>query len=217
VLNPGKTHRKRKDPAVQSKGQQRAAQILRTARKIFIDDGYSSMTVRNICDELDISMGTLHYYFDRKSAILHALVNETIAQYDNRFRELFASMSDDAHGKFFALVDFLVKDIKNRDTRRFFIQLYSIAIHDSEVDRYRADFHRFGIQQLVGVLRELPENQHVEDLELKKRAVMINAMLDGLMVLMGTNPRNIPNMSRYLDGFRDKAFLIATTRSEASD
>jgi AcrR family transcriptional regulator len=217
VLSPSKPHRKRKDPAGQSKGQQRATQILRTARKIFIDDGYSNMTVRNICEELDISMGTLHYYFDRKSAILHALVKEKIAQYDNRFRELFASMSDDAHRKFFALVDFLVKDIKNRETRRFFIQLYSIAIQDSEVDRYRANFHRFGIQQFVGVLREFPENQHIEDLELKKRAVMISAMLDGLMVLMGTSPRNIPNMSRYLDDFRNKAFLIATAQSEASD
>jgi len=50
--------------------------ILDAARKIFLEKGYDSTSMRNIAEEIDYSVGTIYLYFKEKDEIFHALHEE---------------------------------------------------------------------------------------------------------------------------------------------
>lgn len=51
-------------------------EIMQTASRIFLKNGYSATSVRSICNELDMSTGHLMFYFPSKEHLLAILVNE---------------------------------------------------------------------------------------------------------------------------------------------
>ncbi len=51
-------------------------EIIETARRLFNEKGYNGVTMRNISDALDISVGNLTYYFRKKQDILRAIMEK---------------------------------------------------------------------------------------------------------------------------------------------
>lgn len=49
------------------------AEILETARRMFNDQGYNGVSMRDIAGELGISVGNLTYHYNRKEALLEAV------------------------------------------------------------------------------------------------------------------------------------------------
>lgn len=54
--------------------------ILDTAEKLFIANGFSSASTNDIIKELNISRGTLYYYFKTKEEILDEVINRLISR-----------------------------------------------------------------------------------------------------------------------------------------
>jgi len=52
----------------------RKEDIIVAARRLFGEQGYSAVSMRDIADELDISVGNLTYYFRRKEDLIEAVV-----------------------------------------------------------------------------------------------------------------------------------------------
>lgn len=57
-------------------GQDRRSAILETARLLFNERGYNNVTLRDIAQELHISIGNLTYYFKRKEDLVETSVIE---------------------------------------------------------------------------------------------------------------------------------------------
>ena len=55
------------------------AEIIRTATNFFLEKGYSKTSPRIMCDELNISPGTLTYYFKKEELL--ALIIEMLAEF----------------------------------------------------------------------------------------------------------------------------------------
>ena len=51
-------------------------EIIHTASRLFIENGYRNTSVRSICNELDMSTGHLMFYFPTKEHLLKILVSE---------------------------------------------------------------------------------------------------------------------------------------------
>ena len=49
-------------------------EIIQTALRLFLTEGYSNTTIKQICDEIDISKGNLTFYFPAKEDLLAVLV-----------------------------------------------------------------------------------------------------------------------------------------------
>ncbi len=49
-------------------------EIIQTATRLFLTEGYSKTTIKNICDEIGISKGNLTFYFHTKEDLLAVLV-----------------------------------------------------------------------------------------------------------------------------------------------
>ena len=57
------------------KGERRRLQIINTAKEMFIEQGFQSTHIGQICDKLDIARGTVYQYFSNKKEIIFALVD----------------------------------------------------------------------------------------------------------------------------------------------
>lgn len=58
----------------------RRAQLVDAASRIALRDGLENTTVRRVASEAGVSLGTVHYCFENKSALLEAVVESLIAR-----------------------------------------------------------------------------------------------------------------------------------------
>ena len=57
--------------------------ILTCARGLFKERGYNAVSMRNIAEALDISVGNLTYHFKKKEELIEALIFESIQSYED--------------------------------------------------------------------------------------------------------------------------------------
>ncbi|MDO5377363.1 MAG: TetR/AcrR family transcriptional regulator [Clostridia bacterium] len=97
--------------------------ILANARRLFNEQGYAKVTMRQIADALGISVGNLTYHFPRKKDIAFALMDDTFEHIRpndpirslRQIHDLFSSMLDTlTHNAFFFLDD----DFSENDRHR---------------------------------------------------------------------------------------------------
>ena len=50
-----------------AKGQKRRQQIVDTAKQMFIEQGFQSTHIGQVCEELNIARGTVYQYFGNKN------------------------------------------------------------------------------------------------------------------------------------------------------
>jgi AcrR family transcriptional regulator len=69
----------------QNKRANRSA-ILDAARKCFLQHGYESVTIRDVIRQTGLASGTFYNYFQEKSELLHALVEERLKALTTRLK-----------------------------------------------------------------------------------------------------------------------------------
>jgi len=62
-----------------AKGQKRKQQIIDTAKDMFIQNGFQSTHIGQVCEKLNIARGTVYQYFGNKREILYAIL-ETVEE-----------------------------------------------------------------------------------------------------------------------------------------
>src|SRR5688500_2061086 len=68
----------RKPPAAVTRGNGLAA-IMGSAREIFAERGYHGASIRDIAKRAGLSLSALYYYYDGKQELLHALLEDALA------------------------------------------------------------------------------------------------------------------------------------------
>lgn len=66
-----------------AKGQKRKQQIIDTAKVMFIDRGFQSTHIGQVCEELNIARGTVYQYFGNKREILYAILESIEEKIDD--------------------------------------------------------------------------------------------------------------------------------------
>lgn len=59
-----------------AKGQRRKQQIIETAKDMFMNQGFQSSHIGQVCDRLNIARGTVYQYFGNKREILFAILED---------------------------------------------------------------------------------------------------------------------------------------------
>ncbi len=81
------------------KPDERRSELIAHAQKLFYSKGYESTSVRDIVSAAGVAKGTFYYYFDSKSAVLEAMVDELIAYSLALLQEIIADDTLDAEQK----------------------------------------------------------------------------------------------------------------------
>lgn len=67
------------------KGERRKQQIVNTAKQMFIEKGFQSTHIGQVCEKLDIARGTVYQYFRNKKEILYAILEDVLENIEDIF------------------------------------------------------------------------------------------------------------------------------------
>lgn len=163
-----------------SLGAARLDSILNVARTILIRDGYANFSMRKVAKEAGISLGHLQHFLPSKESLLEALFEHASNLYDRQYQELVDKLPRDPEKRFVAIIDYLLKDTTNPETKTFFFEFWAIAARNPHakiiVDRMHAH-HR---ETLASFISEM--NPAISADQRIYRATQIAAIIDGLLV-----------------------------------
>lgn len=97
------------------KGEKRKNQIIVTAKQMFMENGFQSTHIGQVCEKLDIARGTVYQYFSNKKEIIYAILDRVVEDIEDILDP------DDIH-------DFLENDPSEKSIRRFINQRISETI-----------------------------------------------------------------------------------------
>ena len=67
------------------KGERRKQQIIDTAKEMFIQNGFQSTHIGQVCEKLSIARGTVYQYFSNKKEILYAILDKVLENIEDIF------------------------------------------------------------------------------------------------------------------------------------
>lgn len=188
---------------VESKWTAAEIRILEAARKIIANRGYSKFSMRSIASDAGIHLKSLQYYFPSKKVMLDAVVSYTIEHY--YFEEYLKQFeSHDAvtpEQRLAVMLDYLIDDLSNPFTSRFFPELWALASRDKDMTAALDHFYQSHLTSLQNLFTEVNPALDRETATLK--AAVIGMMIEGLVLIMGhgkpAHPERV-NLAEFVKG-----------------
>ena len=156
------------------------SQALDIARRLFVEEGYASFSMRRVARELGIRQGHLQHYFATRDDLLTEMLEQALHSYTDEYQKVLDDLSGDAEQQLDRAIKFLVGDISNNQVSKFFFELWPMTAHYREVllmlrDIYRKNWEGFSL--FVENYKEGMEKDRARSL-----ALMILALIDGLII-----------------------------------
>jgi AcrR family transcriptional regulator len=170
--------------------EQREADIMDAATRLFADEGFHGTSTRKIATAAGVSEGTLFHYYSTKNALLLAILDDFYEQLTESAREGVESVMGTRDRLLFLARNHLRALMDNQGLMMRLIQVYlSVDIH------YYRDYKKSPIHKLNyrytrifdNVVREGMERGYIrEDLELSAmRDLFFGGLEYGMRTLMG--------------------------------
>ena len=169
--------------AISNKGKKRSSDIMEACKTVLIDKGYTQFSLRDIAKEAGIHLSNLQYYFRTREDLIRGLIDYNTHSYIQKYTELFTILPTTPLARFTAVIDYLIEDIKDPKTRRFFIQFWALLdAFGGHTDRLLNDMYAPHIQSLNNYIEEL--NPLLSPGVRQQRAAMIASMIEGMMLML---------------------------------
>ena len=191
----------------QEKREVRRTQIIDAALKILAFEGASGFTLRNIADKAGVTLGAVQYYFRNKSDLLLALTEYKL-QIDFKATEnARKKFPQSPEAEFLAVINLLIKENKRPLIYGLDFQLFALACSDKVAEKCVNKFYRTIRAWIEGSVQTI--NPDISSIECGRRAVVILAMMEGLMQVLYRDKRNKSEFSEIEDIVRKEALRIA--------
>lgn len=192
-----------------SKGKAREADILAAARELLASDDQQEFTLRNVAARVGIRLSHLQYYFATKGDLVRTLLQYVAQEYGAATARVLAAAPDTPTARFLAWIDYLLDDCWDPRTRHFFIQLWGLVeSEDAFSGQLLRRFYESDIVEIERLLREL--SPHLDDALVYHRAVIIAGLIEGMMLMVGSGPRDAEALRALRGETRKQIFRVAT-------
>lgn len=186
--------------------------ILEAARQIIANEGYPHFSLRGIAAKSGIHLKSLQYYFKTKRDMLNAVVHYIIEHYyfDSYVKLFLKDPIDGPERRFAVIVDFLLDDLSDPFTSRFFPEFWALATRDEDVRAAMDIFYARHLASLESMIGEL--NPALDILTRRHRAALIGMMIEGLILILGHGkPKRAQNRNLKRVA-KETIFAIATAQ-----
>lgn len=171
-----------------AKGQARVEQILKAARQLFIDGGYSQMTLRQVASQVGISLSNVQHYFPSREALLQALLESVMNSYDPPLAAIRERINDPRQ-RLAAAVRYFLADVKQAETERLFVEIWSLATREPVAREIFDAMYAHHRRVLAGLIGEA--NPALPPATVELRAAIVAMQIEGLMLLISdSKPRH---------------------------
>ena len=169
--------------ALSAKGRKRVSAIMDACKTVLIDKGYTQFSLRNVAREAGMHLSNLQYYFRTREELIKGLIDFNSQSYLQKYKERYETLPLTPYPRFLAVIDYLIEDIRDPLTRRFFIQFWALLdASGAHTDRLLNDMYAPHIQSLNHHIAEL--NPMLSPGARQQRAAMIAAMIEGMMLML---------------------------------
>jgi AcrR family transcriptional regulator len=196
--------------AVGSGRSPRAEAIVADAIRLIAEEGYAEFTLRKVAARNGIKLASLQYHFKTKEALVNAVLDQVLRDYEKRFNEgdpaLYDSIAPEQLLEF--TIDFILKDTQRADSSNFFFQFWAMSCHDPSAARIQEEIYalyRRTFSQLIKML-----NPTLSAAERNTRSILVVSMLEGLMLFISEGKSQRKQVSRIAKGLKKQILRIAT-------
>jgi AcrR family transcriptional regulator len=178
--------------------KKRNLEILEATRVLLSEKGYDKLSLRKIAAITGIHLKTLQHYFPTKEILIKSTLEYVISLYDKKVQEI-STHSSDPEKNFKNYIKYLIEDTKNIQTAGFFYQLWAMSHVDEKTNNIMNKMyldHTNNIENLIEAL-----NSDMGDHMRKQRAVMISALIEGMMLFVGygkKRPKNTAHIEKEI-------------------
>lgn len=181
----------------QSEGERRA-QILRSARSVFIEKGFVAARVEDVAKRAGLSKGAVYFYFPSKRDLFMALVRE---EHENTYSFLEKAESDDRDAvvKVLDLGQKYVEYFAGLKTPpKFFLMMCEMAVRDEEIREECQAIHQRFVDSVTRILAQGMAQGRFRQQDPIAVAQLLKAIIDGLAGEAAIGIR--PDKERLLTG-----------------
>jgi AcrR family transcriptional regulator len=164
------------------KGRARVSDIFQAARNVLLQRDYTQFSLRNVAAEAGMHLSNLQYYFPTRDDLVHQLLRDVASRYEDHYERLFRDLPADPAVRFAAIAHYLVEDIHELNTRRFFIQLWALLESSGDGGELLHELYARHIDKLAGYLADM--NPATPAFLCRQRATLIAAQIEGMMLLL---------------------------------
>jgi AcrR family transcriptional regulator len=190
-------------------GKHTAQRVIDAARDLLMDEGCDQFSMRNVAARASMRLSNVQYYYPTRDDLIRALFRDADARYRGAYAEVMrASAAGDRVARFEAVIDFNLRDIAQSRTRRFFIQFWALLNRlDGKSAGLLSEFYAIDIQQLCERIAELVPRTGAA--EVRRRATLLAALIEGLMVVRSAHSPKAADMRRLAAAAKRLALQIA--------
>jgi AcrR family transcriptional regulator len=174
------------DPVARRRENPTAQRLLEAAREVLTRDGSAAFSMRNVAQEAKLRLATVQYYFATRDDLVRAMMRDTESRYRAAYEKCLAGVPAKPLERFTAILRFNLKDVANPVTRRWIIQMWALlSALDGQSGTLLDEFYDMDISGLSTYIAELcPDTPAAE---IRRRATLLGAMLEGLVVVRGAH------------------------------
>jgi AcrR family transcriptional regulator len=188
-----------------------ARRIVDVARAVLMKRGYAQFSMRNVAAEAGMRLANVQYYFPTRSDLVRALMQDTQERYQAAYRECLLKAPPDRHERFKAILEFNFTDVANPETRRFITQMWALLdTLDAQSGHLLNEFYEMDIAAMSERVAEVDPNCTAA--EVRRRATLLAAMIEGLVVVRGAHSASPAEMKRLTARARTVGMQIALGR-----
>ncbi len=205
--------------ATQQKGLSRLISILDAAREIFMDEGYSSLSMRKVASKARISIGNLNYYYRTKEDLLRDLIDYVITPYLEEFDRARELAGDSPEKQMKAVLEFWIEDLGTPETTAFFPECWALANHNPFVAELLDEMYSKAREALIELLPQI--NPTLTRKEVEQLALYMCASMEGLTIFAGHEKpwySQLPNLKKLsVANFMDMANSTRGSKRSANE
>lgn len=161
--------------------------ILSAAKSIIVREGYSKFSLRYTAEKSGIRLATLQYYFPTKERLFRAVFEDALREEGERIQRLIRRSGGSSEGVLRARVSGQFRANLREDTAGFFYQLWARARLDGFAAELVDEFYERNIGVVAGMIGDV--NPALSAPEAKRRATLVMAVLEGMMLLCDIEKR----------------------------
>ncbi|MFO1467566.1 MAG: TetR/AcrR family transcriptional regulator [Steroidobacteraceae bacterium] len=154
--------------------------ILRAARSVFIRLGPSGFSGRSVAKEAALSLGSVQHAFPTIDSLLVAMIEQVITTYDATYEERLAQLPLNPRTRCDAIIEYLIADTFNQDTRKFFFGLWDLGCHNklaATLLKEAYEYHQRRLATFIAAVRSDLDDQACQAI-----ALQVASMIEGSMV-----------------------------------
>ncbi len=212
-MNRTKSTRRKEAPKY-PKGKERSLEIILAAKTIFMRDGYSSLTMRNVAKASGTTVGNIQHYFPRKDFLLYELLEYAVQKFFIKFDLIDKNLKKTSDEKLVSFLKCLFSDFNKEDKTKFFPELWALANHDKVASKLMFDVYlraRLIMEQYIADMNKTLTKGEVKDL-----AIFILSSIEGIIVFAGYEKpweSSLPKVKKY--AIRSYLDLIRNTKGSS--